>query len=236
MAEGVQITDFQSLEEQNMIRFKVHRFNVSQGNAIRRILISEVPTLAVELVEIYENESPLHDEFISHRIGLLPIDSNDVDNFNFCSECDSEYLCEKCSVSFACEVKNDTENNITVSSADFVSDNPKYQMLFNKKDGPTIPITKLAPGQSIKLTAIAMKGIGQEHQKWSPVTVCKCMYFVNDEDDLVTQFKQYEEPTDFTFELETVDSIKPKKALLLASDILIDKLLKFDRTIDSIKI
>ena len=43
------------------------------ANALRRILIAEVPTMAIETVNIYNNTSILQDEVLAHRLGLLPI-------------------------------------------------------------------------------------------------------------------------------------------------------------------
>src|SRR3989344_9307151 len=46
--------------------------NLSLANAIRRS-ISEIPTLAIDEVEIFKNDSALYDEMLAHRIGLVPL-------------------------------------------------------------------------------------------------------------------------------------------------------------------
>jgi DNA-directed RNA polymerase I and III subunit RPAC1 len=47
--------------------------DVSFANALRRIMISEVATMAIEIIYIYQNTSITHDEVLSHRIGLIPL-------------------------------------------------------------------------------------------------------------------------------------------------------------------
>lgn len=50
----------------------------SIANAFRRIIISEVTTMAVEKVRLYNNTSLLQDEFLAHRLGLIPIRADPV--------------------------------------------------------------------------------------------------------------------------------------------------------------
>lgn len=43
------------------------------ANALRRILIAEVPTVAIEHVFMVNNTSIIQDEVLAHRMGLIPI-------------------------------------------------------------------------------------------------------------------------------------------------------------------
>lgn len=236
MDKGPSFSDF-VIDDDDLqtIRCKINDCPLSVANGLRRVLIAETPTLAFDLIDMFENTSVLHDEFMAHRVGLLPINSNDIDSFKFRDKCDSEYLCEQCSVDFVCNVTNNTQDIITVTTADFVSQNPKYQLMFSAKDGPVLPVVKLAPKQKIHFNGVAFKDIGREHSKWSPVTACVCAYHPDKDADRVTQFRQQSEPTQFDFMLETSVAIKPKIAMVSACDVLIDKLLKFDKSLDSIK-
>jgi hypothetical protein len=55
------------------ISFILSETDTSMANTLRRIMIAEVPTLAIDLVEYHENSSVLNDEYIAHRLGLVPI-------------------------------------------------------------------------------------------------------------------------------------------------------------------
>jgi DNA-directed RNA polymerases I and III subunit RPAC1 len=58
---------------ENELVFEMIGIDVSFANALRRILISEVPTMAIETVFMWDNTSIIHDEVLAHRMGLIPI-------------------------------------------------------------------------------------------------------------------------------------------------------------------
>ena len=62
----------ESLQEDAMV-FRLTRTDPSIANALRRIMIAEVPSIAIDLVEIETNTTVLNDEFIAHRWAGLPI-------------------------------------------------------------------------------------------------------------------------------------------------------------------
>ena len=85
----------------NTIQFQLLNTDITVANALRRIIISEVPTLAIDIVEIEENTSALHDEFLAHRCGLIPLVSTQIDDFVYINQCSCTYAnCERCSVRF----------------------------------------------------------------------------------------------------------------------------------------
>lgn len=53
--------------------FSLVGVDASLANAFRRILIAEVPTLAIEDVFIFTNTSIIQDEVLAHRLGLIPL-------------------------------------------------------------------------------------------------------------------------------------------------------------------
>lgn len=55
------------------IEFDLIGVDASVANAIRRVLMAEVPTVAIENVYIFNNTSIIQDEVLAHRLGLVPI-------------------------------------------------------------------------------------------------------------------------------------------------------------------
>ena len=138
----------------------------SYANAIRRFCIAEVPAMAIDDVVILENSSVLYDEILAHRLGMLPI-KTDLDRYNLPEECDcgNPLGCHKCRVLFVLDAKGKDKVS-TVLSGDLVSEDRDIRPV-----SESIPLVKLAFGQSVKLEAYARLGRGKEHAKWQPCTV-----------------------------------------------------------------
>lgn len=127
------------------------------ANGLRRSILSEVPTLAIEYVNIYENTSVLFDEQLALRLGLIPLTTPEVDLYlpEECI-CNGEG-CGQCQISFHLSV----EGPNTVYARDLISTEPTVQIV-----EPTVPLVELKEGQRVYLEAIAILGRGTEHSKW----------------------------------------------------------------------
>ncbi|GMF01090.1 unnamed protein product [[Candida] boidinii] len=97
------------------VDFILSDVDLSLANSIRRVMIAEVPTLAIDLVEITVNTSVLADEFISHRLGLIPLESEDIDQLKYTRECTCEDHCDKCSVVLELNAICDSEETMNVN-------------------------------------------------------------------------------------------------------------------------
>lgn len=155
-------------------------------NTLRRIMIAEIPTMAIETVIINQNTSIIPDEVLAHRLGLIPILA-DADDFGEKKENEdfNEKNCIKFTLNVKCEKnKNGIINNEQIFSRDlnleFLGDQ-KNKFYDNKTKKYTIGLVnddiylnKLAPGMEIDLVCYCVKGIGRTHAKWSPV--CTAYY------------------------------------------------------------
>jgi len=166
------VVEIEILEKtDDYMRFIVKGVNVPLVNALRRIMLTEVPAMAIDELVILENSSMLNDEILAHRMGLIPL-KTDLDSYNLPEECGckSEFGCNLCRVTLTLEAEA-TEKTATVYSRDLKSENPDVTPVSEK-----IPIVKLALEQKIKLEAYARLGKGKDHAKWQPVSMCTYKY------------------------------------------------------------
>jgi DNA-directed RNA polymerase alpha subunit len=118
-------------------------------NNLRRILLSEIEMIAIDKVIFSTNQSTLIDELLEHRISLVPIYTEDVnEKLKLNVECNKEEF-------FPCPIFSDY----------IVSPNKTVKI----KQG--IILAYLIPGHRIDATITLKKGTGKENIKFSPVTI-----------------------------------------------------------------
>ena len=164
--------EIEALEkDEKNVRLLIRGVNVPFINALRRMVIAEVPCMAVDEVVMLENSSILQDEIIAHRLGLVPL-KTDLDSYNLPEECPckSEFGCNLCRVTLTLDVES-KEGTRTVYSGELKSENPNIMPVSDK-----IPIIKLAKEQKLRLEAYARLGKGKNHAKWQPVSMCTYKY------------------------------------------------------------
>jgi DNA-directed RNA polymerase subunit D len=122
---------------ENKFAFKAE-IEDSLANAIRRY-VGQIPIAAIDEVEIAKNDSPLYDETLAHRLGLVPL---------------------KQGAKKEGKLKMSSQDKGMVYSGSLKGD---FEIVYDK-----IPITLLSEGQEIELSANVKVGIGQEHAKFSP--------------------------------------------------------------------
>jgi DNA-directed RNA polymerase II subunit RPB3 len=189
------------------IEFFLKNVDISVVNALRRVIIAEVPTMAIDTITFETNSSILQDEFLAHRIGLVPLNKpiDDIVEYNQCT-CKDE--CSKCTTKLTCNI-------ISENTAYFTSKDIKPELGYNIEPVTYSPpfekgvyITKLDKGQAIKFKAKAKLGIGKSHAKWCPVSVATYQIKGNDT---------------FLFSMETNGSMSSMEIIKKALQVLIQK-------------
>jgi len=168
------------------MEFDIIGVDPSIPNALRRILISEVPTMAFDKVFLFNNTSIIQDEVLTHRLGLIPLKA-DPRMFEFRQEGDLEGTPED-TLEFELKIKcswNPQRTKEHVNPEDLYRDfrvftsHLKWNPLGNQNQlysaeavGPVendILLAKLRPGHEIDMKLHAVKSVGRDHAKFSPV-------------------------------------------------------------------
>ncbi|MEE8569625.1 MAG: DNA-directed RNA polymerase subunit D [Candidatus Bathyarchaeia archaeon] len=157
--------------DENFIRFLVSGIDVSLVNSLRRIMMTEVPSMEIDNVIMIENSSTMKDEVLALRLGLIPL-KTDLDAYVLPKNCtcNSELGCSRCSVTLTLESEAQ-EGTRTVYSKELISIDPEIIPVSDK-----IPIVKLAQGQKVRFEAYAKLGLGLDHVKWQPTSRCTHKY------------------------------------------------------------
>lgn len=248
------------------LKFLVEDVDVSIVNSIRRIILAEIPNVAIAFdptqeqndIIIHSNTCSLHNEFLAHRISLIPLhfDANEIESFD-----PTKYK-------FVLKKKNTGTDSILITTNDFDiydENNVKYENIVRNKIFPSdritrdhIIITRLKPnlydlskGEEVDIECRASIGVGKDHARWCPVS--KCTYFNTLDEELVKRtrasldpseynkfdhldkyrlFKKnkYDEPCSFEFEIESECRLSPKYLFGKAIQILKSQIEEFAGT------
>ena len=176
------ITDLS--QEDNYLQFRLSGINVSIANALRRIILSEIPTIVFRtspyeqnLVNIEINTTRMNNELIKQRLSCIPIHITDTD-FPI-----KDYIIEL-------DVLNDTDSIIYATTKDFKIKNVNNDKYLTTSDvnkifppdsitNDYIEIVRLRPqishiitGEHIKLNAIFDIGVAKEDSAFNVVSTC----------------------------------------------------------------
>jgi DNA-directed RNA polymerase subunit D len=158
-------------QHENRMKFVLSEITPTFANTLRRLIMSEVPTMAIDEVIVIENTTPLYDEIIAHRLGLIPL-KTDLENYVLPMECTcGGQGCTSCEVSLTLEKAGEKDIEIVYSN-DLMSQDPKIVPVY-----PNIPVLKMAKNQKIFLEAIARLGRGLDHAKWQPISTISYKYY-----------------------------------------------------------
>jgi len=143
----------------NELCFVLSGIDSVYANTLRRIMLVEIPVLAIDEVTFIKNDSALYDEIIAHRLGLIPL-TTDLKTYEKKDSCSCKGKgCAKCQLTLSLKAKGPC----TVYASSLESTDPKVKPAY-----PDLPIVKLLEGQKLELEATAVCGIGKEHIKFSP--------------------------------------------------------------------
>lgn len=186
---GVQFKAFQPsvrAKDAAALMFEVHNMDVAFANAMRRVILAEIPNIAIRFeayneqkndIKITHNTTSLHNEYMGHRLSLIPIHltPDEVDNYS-----ETPYV-------FKIAVQNKTNHVVKVTTKDiqvYLEDThmPDMSDALFPVDPITkdyILITKLKPnnynvqeGEAFEVTFGATMGIAKQHSRWCPVSTC----------------------------------------------------------------
>lgn len=181
MAIDVEIRELTETRIKLLVKGTNHVFM----NMLRRTIIADVPKMAIHNVDFhhgslgsamegdkeieFESSSPLFDEMIAHRLGLIPI-TTDLSLFNKRSECPCKGEgCPSCTIMYAINKRGPC----VVYSGDLEPVNHEAYRIRND----VIPIVKLDEEQALLVYATAELGTGKEHAKFQATQAAGYQYY-----------------------------------------------------------
>ncbi|KAF9071754.1 insert subdomain of RNA polymerase alpha subunit [Rhodocollybia butyracea] len=183
--------------QRDRVNFVLENVDLAMANSLRRVMMADLPTVAIDLVVVEANTTVLPDEFIVHRLGMVPLVSTNCDAaIRYTRDCNCEgESCEFCSMILTLHVKcNESitmdvtsnhlelqphpEKGIEEAGEEPVRRTENFGLPVGKNDPDVDPILicKIRKGQELKVKCQVKKGIAKEHAKWSPCSAVAFEY------------------------------------------------------------
>jgi len=167
-------------QEGLFLEFDLIGCDVSMANAIRRLILSDIPTMAIEKVHIYQNTTIMQDEVLAHRLGLLPLKA-DPRLFKWKEKDAKDEGTEEDTLEYSLQIKC-TRNPTKNEAEPYINDScyskhikwiPNGSQADRLTDAGCVEddilINRMRPGHEMDIKLYAVKGIGRDHAKFSPV-------------------------------------------------------------------
>jgi DNA-directed RNA polymerase II subunit RPB3 len=207
-------------------------------NSVRRIILTEIPVVGFygeeePTVEIIINNSPLHNEFMIHRVGLIPlyISEKITDDYK-----DGDYVFELNVENTGSNMINITTDHFTGTYKDAKLSKADLDKIFpaNNITKQKILISRLKAGEHLHLKATAIKRTAKINAAFSPVSLSN-FFFMEDEkeaekkDNILDKQRSYHkneygDPSKINFQIESLNGLSYKYLFKKALDIIIDKI------------
>ena len=192
------------------LKFSVKDSDYTALNALRRTIISDIPSIAVDKLVIYENSSHLYDEILSKRLAMVPL-TTDLKTYSIRKDCKCNGKgCARCEVGLILEKSGPG----TVYSKDIKSRDPKVKPVYDK-----IPLVTLAEGQKLRMELVAILGTAREHAKFQGA---------------LASYKQIDD-TNYEFFIESYNNLTPSDCMNEAISVIESYLGDFDKAFEAAK-
>lgn len=218
--------------------FEIHEVDVSIVNGIRRVILTDIPVVGFmgedhPSIDIEINTGRLHNELLSHRFGLIPIHLTEIETDAYM---EGELTIELHAKNTTDTMMNVTTQQITVYRNDTLLADRDARALFplNPITKSPILITRLHPGEELKLKGTAIKETARLHAGFCAVSLCTFHYMLDSHAVAQTTNvldreraylkNDYGDPMAIQFEIESINALTPRYLVHMALGILYEKL------------
>ncbi|KAF5385817.1 hypothetical protein D9615_002570 [Tricholomella constricta] len=223
--------------KKDRVNFVLKNVDLAFANSLRRVMMADIPTVAIDMVEIEINTTVLPDEFIAHRLGMVPLGSSNCDEaIRNTRDCTCLAGCDSCSIMLLLDVSCNDSHTMDVTSHHLDLVPPGTGGIWGGEESdPGEELSKRGEGFGRPV------GKAKEHAKWSPCSAVSFEYdpynklrhtthwFESDERGewpLSTNAQEEEalrdnesfdfnaQPRQFYFEVETDGSLGPQEVVM----------------------